>query len=376
MIDDSILDEIIPVPDVEEKMAELKDELSADGFSITKWSSGGAFFWLTRICVQIHIELLKLARLILNNMFIRHATGKWLELKAADFSKFLKAATKTRGYVTITRSNPSEALTITKGHMFKTAPDINGDELIYYVVEDTIIQAGQQKGSVMVEAERAGAEYNVSENQITVSMIYLAGVSGITNEQGWIYTEGADVESESSLQNRTTASWSELSTNTTAAKLKAAVEAIPGVMCAYIDDQHPRGQGTVDVIVIGTAGAASAELVSKAQKAANQLKDNYEDYLAKSGEITYQDVEIILYLKQGASVTDVENTAITLITGAMKLSNRSDFNLFLQDDIRYVLKKNIPDYRKTVFMVPAEDVELSAGNVVMLGNVSIQVKNT
>ena len=75
-------------------------------------------------------------------------------------------------------------------------------------------------------------------------------------------------------------------------------------------------------------------------------------------------------------MTDVENTAITLITGAMKLSNRSDFNLFLQDDIRYVLKKNIPDYRKTVFMVPAEDVELSAGNVVMLGNVSIQVKNT
>ena len=128
MIDDSILDEIIPIPDADEKMSELKQKLSEDGFLITKWD-GGVFYWLTRICVQIHIELLYLARTILNNMFIRHAGGKWLELKAADFSKSLKPATKTQGYVTITRSSYSEALTITKGHMFKTAPDFNGDEL-------------------------------------------------------------------------------------------------------------------------------------------------------------------------------------------------------------------------------------------------------
>ena len=376
MIDDSILDEIIPVPSRDEKMTELKEKLSEDGFSITKWNSGGVFYWLTQICVQIHIELLKLARVILNNMFIRHASGKWLDLKAADFSKFRKAATKTQGYVTITRSSYSEALTITQGHMFKTAPDINGNELIYYAVEDTILQAGQPSGRVLVEAEKAGSEYNVSENQITVSMIYLAGVSGIANEQGWIYSEGADAESETSLQNRTIASWSELSTNTTAAKLKAAVEAIPGVMCAYIDDQHPRGQGTVDVIVVGTAGAASEELVRKAQEAADQLKDNYEDYLARSGTIIYQNVDITLYLKQGASVTDIADTAKTLIAGAMKLSIRTDFNLFLQDDIRYVLKKNIPDYRKTVFTAPAADVELAAGNVIMLGDITVQVKNS
>ena len=120
----------------------------------------------------------------------------------------------------------------------------------------------------------------------------------------------------------------QLSTNTTSAKLKAAVEAIPGVMCAYIDDQHPRGQGTVDVIVVGTAGEASEELVRKAQAAADQLKDNYEDYLAKSGTITYQDVDITLYLKQGAGVTDVEETARSLIAGAMSLSNRTDLDVY------------------------------------------------
>ena len=68
--------------------------------------------------------------------------------------------------MTLIRSDYGQALIITKGHMFKTAPDINGDELVYYALEDTVIQAGQAEGSVLVEAEAAGARYNVSEDQI------------------------------------------------------------------------------------------------------------------------------------------------------------------------------------------------------------------
>lgn len=176
MIDDSILDEVIPVPDPDTKMAEMKDNLEENGFKVTKWGTGAVFYWLTRICVQIHVELLKLARVILNNMFIRHAEGKWLELKAAEFSKSRKAAIKTQGYITINRSNTDTALTITKGHIFKTKPDASGTELKYYAVADALIPAGTKTGKVLVEAEKAGTQYNVSENQITVSMIYLEGI--------------------------------------------------------------------------------------------------------------------------------------------------------------------------------------------------------
>lgn len=376
MIDDSILDEVIPVPDPDAKMAEMKDSLEENGFKVTKWGTGAVFYWLTRICVQIHIELLKLARVILNNMFIRHAEGKWLELKAAEFSKSRKAAIKTQGYITINRSNTDTALTITKGHIFKTKPDASGTELKYYAVADTLIPAGTKTGKVLVEAEKAGTQYNVSENQITVSMIYLEGIENITNDQDWIYLEGADEESYSSLRTRTLGSWEELSVNTTAGKLKSVVESLPGVMCAYVDDQHPRGQGTVDVIVIGTAGAASAELIQQAQQAIDTLRDNYEDYLVKPGEIVYQDVDITLHLRAGTSTTDVADAAKTLISSAMRLSNRSDFNLFLQDDIRYILKSNIPGYRKTVFTSPATDVELAQDKVIMLGNITVQVVNT
>ena len=299
-----------------------------------------------------------------------------MELKAAEFSKNLKAAVKTQGYVTITRSSTDTALTITKGHIFKTKPDASGTELKYYAMEDALIPAGTKAGKVLVEAEKAGTQYNVAENQITVSMIYLEGIESITNDQDWIHLEGADKETYSSLRTRVLGSWEELSVNTTAGKLKSVVEALPGVMCAYVDDQHPRGQGTVDVIVIGTAGAASAELIQQAQQAIDTLRDNYESYLVKAGEIIYQDVGITLHLKAGTSTTDVADVAKTLISSAMRLSNRSEFNLFLQDDIRYVLKSNIPGYRKTVFTTPATDQELTQDKVIMLGNVTVQVVNT
>ena len=64
MIDESILDEIIPVPDADAKMQELKEELAAEGFTITKWGSGGVFYWLTTyLCADTH-RAARLARTI------------------------------------------------------------------------------------------------------------------------------------------------------------------------------------------------------------------------------------------------------------------------------------------------------------------------
>ena len=39
-------------------------------------------------------------------------------------------------------------------------------------------------------------------------------------------------------------------------------------------------------------------------------------------------------------------------------------------------KMCIRDSRKTVFTAPAVDVELTAGNVVMLGSITVKVRNT
>ena len=56
MIDKAILDEVLPVPELEtlkeEKIAELKEE----GFAITNFHSGGVFYTLLLIVLRIKIE--------------------------------------------------------------------------------------------------------------------------------------------------------------------------------------------------------------------------------------------------------------------------------------------------------------------------------
>ena len=94
MIDEDIMEKIIPIPDEEEEMENIEAELAEADFPITNFKKGGVFYHIIRMFVTLFIELKQLARTILNSCFILHAQGDWLEIKAADFSKSLKEAVK------------------------------------------------------------------------------------------------------------------------------------------------------------------------------------------------------------------------------------------------------------------------------------------
>lgn len=211
MIDEKILDEVLPVPDQDETKNEYIRELQDKGFAITNFGDGGIFYTILMIMIRIRIELVKLLRTVLNNVFVSHAEGVWMELKAADFSKIRKKAVKTQGNITIGRSEPGDAVKIPKGHVFKTLKDINGDELRYLVTENTVLQRDALSVDVPVEAEKEGAKYNVPTGQITRSLTHIeGGVDNITNGGKWISVEGSDLEEIDSLRERTLNAWAEL----------------------------------------------------------------------------------------------------------------------------------------------------------------------
>jgi len=375
MIDNEILDKICPIPDEEEEMQTIKEELGKEGFIINNFSKGGIFYFIIRIFVKIYIELKKLARTIVNSSFIKHAEGDWLIIKAADFGKTLKDSVKTKGYVTVYRDSYSNALQITKGHMFKTVPDINGRELKYYVLETTVIGAGEETGAVLVEAEEAGTDYNVAPETITVSMIHLDGVSSVSNEEGWLYEEGADGEELESLRERVEGSWAELAERTIEEKLKNVALGVSGVLAVQVDAQHPRGQGTTDIIITSTTGKATQELLDNVEEATAYLKGNYDDFLYKSSTIIEQDITCTIYIAKDADTNGIKETAENLIENMMKLSKREEMNCLYLDDIRYILKDSISSYKRTVITVPASDMELENDQVIMLGTLSVDVQN-
>ena len=374
MIDESIMEKIIPIPDEDEEMEKVQGELEDEGFPITNFKKGGIFYHLCRMLVTIYIELKELARVIVNSCFIKHAEGDWLKIKAADYSKQQKEAKAAKGYVTIYRNEYNNALQVTNGHCFKTEPDAGGKELKFYCCENTVIDAGEPVGRVLVEAEAPGTYYNIAPGRISISMIHLDGMDYVTNEEDWLFEEGAEEEDLEDLRDRCMSSWAELATRTIEEKLRNAAKSVPGVLDARIDAQHPRGQGTVDVIVTGAAGEASPELIRRVGEAIEPLKGNYEDYLVKSSEVVRQAFELVVYLAEDAATDGVDAQAAKLIEEMMALT-RGEMNTLYRDSIIQVLSTKIDNYRKTDILQPSEDMLLGQDKVIMAGDINVTVRN-
>ncbi|EOS20336.1 hypothetical protein C806_05131 [Lachnospiraceae bacterium 3-1] len=353
MISEEILDKVCPVPDEEEEMEKIRRELEKEGFIINNFNKGGIFYLIIRIFVTIYIEIKSLARTVINNLFIKHADEDWLEIKAPDFGKARKEAVKAQGYVTVYRNEYQNALQITKGHMFKTLPDVNGKELKYYVLDTTVIGAGEESGRVLVEAEESGTSYNLSSGKITISMIHLDGVEAVSNEEGWLHLEGSDIEDIEDFRERIGESWSELAELTTEDKLKNVARKVSGVLSVEVDAQHPRGQGTTDIIITGTGGEATEELLQRVETATSYLKGNYDDFLYKSSTVIHQDISLTLYIAKEASVEGVKATAEHIIEDVLQLGKREELNCLYMDDVRYAVGRRIEgDANDELFFQP------------------------
>ena len=206
-------------------------------------------------------------------------------------------------------------------------------------------------------------------------MIHLDGVDHVTNENGWLYQEGADVESVENFRERIKESWSELAELTTEDKLRNVAKKVSGVLDVKIDAQHPRGQGTTDIIVTGTGGEATKELLQKVEAATSYLKGSYDDFLYKSSVVIYQDIIITLYIAREADTDEAETAAESIITDVMQLNKREEINCLYMDDIRYALKKCVASCKRVEFAAPIEDIELDKNEVVMLGKLEVTAYN-
>ena len=160
MIDKEILDAVLPLPTLDELKEQKVEELKDEGFVISNFHSGGVFYTMLMIVLRIKVEVIELLRVVLNNMFVSHAGGAWLDLKMADYSKKRKKAQKTQGFVTVRRTDMTgEAVKIPKGHVFKSILDINGEELRYSAYVTYLTQYQQLLSGAYDETDETQAAY-------------------------------------------------------------------------------------------------------------------------------------------------------------------------------------------------------------------------
>ena len=375
MIDKAILDAVLPVPDLEELRDSVIEELRREGFAITNFHSGGIFHTMLMVVLRVRIEFVELLRTVLNNMFLSHAEGIWLDIKAADYSKKRKKAQKAQGYVTISRTDAqAEAVRVAKGTVFKTEKDINGEELRFFALENAFLQKGALSADVLVEAELEGARYNVPEGQITRSLTYLDGVDTITNGEGWISREGSDTETDESLRLRGLRSWSELARVAIHDTYVNVCEEVNGVLYVTVDDQHPRGQGTIDVIVTSEAGAATEALLEAVREACETIKAPDDDVLVKSAETVVQPISLTVTVPAAISQEGMENRIAAAVTDLLKIRQRRELNELTHADLIYKVKSELPDIRNVTVTQPAADLFLDSGKVILPGTITVTIR--
>lgn len=332
------------------------------------------FYTILMIVCRIKIELLQLARTVLNNMFVTHAQGVWLDLKMADYAKKRKQAQKTQGLVTVSRlETDGEAIKIQKGHIFKTALDINGDELRFFATRAATLQRGAASVDVPVEAEIEGSRYNVPQGQITRTLTYIGEVK-ISNGADWITQEGSDTEDDESARTRTLRSWAELAQRAIEDSFINAAEAVPGVLFAQADCDHPRGQGTVDVIVTSTAGEATEGLLTSVREAVEKISGPYDNILVKSSVTVSQDIDVIVTTADTATDEEITLTVTTILAELLAVrKGRKLYELNLSD-INHAIRSGYSAATNASVVVPAEDVKLERDKVITLGAVTVTVR--
>ncbi|WP_338669785.1 baseplate J/gp47 family protein [Pseudodesulfovibrio methanolicus] len=190
----------------------------------------------------------------------------WMEWHAEQVEAPRKQATKARGMVRFARVSTSGNVPIPAGKIVRTETDGAGQVYRYVTTQDAVIQNGMNEVAVEVEAEEYGAAANASAGQITEMVTAISGVDAVANAADWLTSEGADIEPLDKLRERYILRWMGNNGMTKYAYASWALS-VTGTVAVKVLDQHPRGQGTVDVIVKGAAGIPTAALLEDVRQA-------------------------------------------------------------------------------------------------------------
>ncbi len=290
------LKELITTKTVEELVNSSVTRLTDQGFRIKNFRPGRVFYTLLELAMQALAGLYELLLSVLPQIYLHSATGGWLDLKAADRGVYRKPAQKTIGNVVFSRTNTAGNIVIPAGAEVATQPDIKGVELRYLVQSETVLADGQASVTVAVEAETEGDIYNVGAGLINKMITYIAGIDSVSNAADWIIQEGADVEDDESLRQRALAKLEQMAGGSNDAAYISWAKEITGVADVRIDSQQPRGEGTVDIIIIGTAGIPTQALIDEVQAHINTKKSAIADVLVLAPTAVPVDITATVYV--------------------------------------------------------------------------------
>lgn len=247
----------------------VQDELAAKGWLPYRLNlNKGVVRGLLELYAWGQWQLYALLARLLAQAAPYHATGAWLDLHADGVGLTRRAATKAAGLVHFYRAKQGHNgnISIPAGRIVRTKPDGAGQVYRYSTQDAAVLPANADHVAVLVLAESYGAAANASAGQICELVTPVSGVAGVDNAADWLTSEGANEETDAQLAQRYSLQWQGNNGCTKHAYMAWALS-VAGVTSVSILDQHPRGQGTVDVVVRGADVLPTASLLQEVRAA-------------------------------------------------------------------------------------------------------------
>jgi uncharacterized phage protein gp47/JayE len=262
-------------------------------------------------------QLYQFMAYVLQQAFPKLSTGAWLDLHAGQVELTRRAATKATGVVLLGRDETTGNVNIAAGKIVRTRTDGLGNIYRFVTTEAVVLIDGEESVEVAVEAEQYGAGSNVTVGTINEIVTIIPGVDWVTNESDWLVSEGADEETDAELQARYALQWQGAGGASKYAYMAWALE-VPGVVSVTILDQHPRGQGTVDVVIRSSSGAPTQFLIDLVDANIEGREPVNDDYMVKGPVEVPINLDLTLIITGGNPVevmASCENRLRSLFTG-------------------------------------------------------------
>lgn len=305
------------VPVTEEAMQARWDAINTEQGSLITNDSAWSPFWrlisaiVTAPCKQLVKLLIATA---LPNLFLKYASGKWLDVYAWGVGLTRKEAVAAIGTITFTRESAAGQLTISAGIVIETAK-INGSVYRVAVDAETTIPDGTLSMIVAVTAEATGSAYNLGPGYYSILSVPVPGIASAVNGADWLTTPGADEEEDEPLRLRCRNQFSAVGQYHHDAAYRALIAAFAGIRTDYIwfeKGTAPRGPGSANGFIMIDSGPAPQTFVNTINAhIVDDGEHGHGDDLVCFPMPTYTlDLAVTVYPKQNLS----EERVATLLT--------------------------------------------------------------
>ena len=279
----------------------------ADRTKLTNFNIGSVIRTLVEVFCAAIADLGNLILAALKAGFLATATGYWLDLKAKEFGVFRHQAKQTEGIVYFVRSVPrDENITIPAGTIVSTLKDADGKAYRYATQTEVVLVAGTSEIAASIIALSAGAAYNVGPGSIKKTAVHIRGVDGVENRSDWITSEGTDQETDESLRRRAFLAWEELTQGSTERAYISWALSDARVTSAFVNSHHPRGQGTVNIYILGAGGMPSPSLIDDVQAVIDANRPLCSDSLVLAPESRDVTVDLAITPKRYFVTSEIE----------------------------------------------------------------------